>query len=93
MFNKKLIFIQSTYGDARQMMRYKELAKNYQESEVLAFERSYYDTTNNIKFVSLGKIDHGKYFGRILKYLKAVQIIKRNRSLILNNDIYFYGFD
>ncbi len=93
MLNKKLLFIQSTYGDAHQMIRYQELKAYYHESSLLAFERTYYDSTQDLTFISLGKVDHGKYVGRIKNYIKAVRTIEKQISDNLDTDIYFYGFD
>lgn len=91
--NRKLIFIQSTYGDAHQMIRFKELKSYYTEYELLAFDREYYNTTDNLNYTSLGKISHGKYFNRVFNYLNSIKIIKSKMSTRLENDIYFYGFD
>ena len=91
--NKKLIFIQSTFGDAHQMIRYLELSKYYLESELLAFERPYYETVKNIDFISLGKINHREFLKRFYLYIKAIFLIKKSKSKTLENDVFFYGFD
>lgn len=93
MLDKKLIFIQSTYGDAHQMIRFIELRKHYNESVLLAFERTYYETTRKIDYVRLGTVENGNLAGRILVYLKALKIIFKNVSGTKGSDIYFYGFD
>ena len=93
MIKKRLIFIQSTYGDAHQMIRYVELCKHYQESKLLAFERAYYKSTKDLDFISLGNIEHGKILGRIGTYIKAIKFIFKAKADHLENDIFFYGFD
>ena len=93
MINRKLIFIQSTFGDAHQMIRYNELRKNYKNSELMAFDRDYYSMDQPITYVSLGKVDHGSYYKRIYIYIRAIHVIKKRLSKDLKNDIFFYGFD
>jgi succinoglycan biosynthesis protein ExoL len=93
MIDRKLLFIQSTFGDAHQMIRFLELSKHYKESQLLAFERTYYETTQAIDFINLGEIHHGKLISRISVYFKAMRIIFNEKSTNSPTDIYFFGFD
>ena len=91
--NRKLIFVQSTFGDAHQMMRYLELKKKYRESELLAFKRPYYKTVKDLEHTIIGDIQHGNYYKRIFVYIKSLFLLKLRLSKIIETDIYFYGFD
>lgn len=91
--NRKLIFVQSTFGDAHQMMRYLELKKYYRESELLAFERPYYKPVKDLKHTIIGNIQHGNYFTRIFVYIKSLFFLKLKLSKQIETDIYFFGFD
>ncbi|KAA3634389.1 MAG: hypothetical protein DWQ02_11470 [Bacteroidetes bacterium] len=93
MLDRKLLFIQSTFGDAHQMVRFFELKKHYREAQLLAFSRMYYESTKEVNFINLGKVRHGHLFSRILVYFNALKIISSQQSDDRPSDIYFFGFD
>ncbi len=62
---------------------------------IFSFERDYFKGgKSNVSYTSLGKIDHGKYVNRILKYFKAFTVVMAFKKEIKDSEIiYVFGLD
>ncbi len=62
---------------------------------IFSFERRYFKgDVDNISYISLGKVSHGKYLSRITKLFYAVNVLIANKTKFINAKcIYAFGLD
>ena len=89
MQKSKLVFLLSCWGDAHQMSRVNGL-DTYYDVEILAFERGI-ESHSNYSFHSLGRLENGKYFNRIVTYWRV--FIFLFKTLSKDKKYYVFGFD
>lgn len=84
-------FLLPVSSQVRYHKRINFFKKNNITTNILSFERDYYEGEKNSEYISLGKLDHGNYFKRILQILLAFPKIIKS---IKNTDaIYVFEID
>lgn len=88
----KITFILPVTSQPRYWKRIKSLERLGCNNKVLAFERKYISINiNNKDYIIIGKLEHEKYYKRILPFAKSFITIKNNIKYA--DIIYVFGLD
>ena len=89
---KKILFVLQLVGHPRDSKRISMLQREGFQLEALAFERDYHKgRLPSCKVSFIGKLQHGRYFFRLLKILRAIPLIRK--AIRRNEAVYASGQD
>jgi succinoglycan biosynthesis protein ExoL len=98
MKNKRIVVISSSSSQPRYHRRVQTLLDAGYDITVYTFNRGFYEVNHypkEARVVSLGKLENGKYFSRVINVLKAASFMRyQERSMLFScNAVYVFGLD
>ena len=86
-----ILFLMPVVSHVRYQKRRKALEALGLSVTQLAFERPYYSAAEDINYVSLGKVNHGRYIERLPRLTKAFMKIRTHAKA--HEVLYCFGLD